>query len=256
MGDQEPDLFQYAYVHEFERKLEELSALAEPEEWGEKAEGANYDLPVLRSYVFRTFSRIVEEDKIAYTETSEFSCFNTGLATAGQESIYGLFRKNQHADSDRPYFFLAFHRSGEHALTKFHELPAMAQYFGDPSCLVFDTRLELRVNIEHIIGDNRDRFPDAVSAMNDYALRNLVTGAIDSAKKRVARNYKAAVPQYYQNKVQLLLPLCLVDPAVADVALVVDRCGDLYRGSTCLTLDMAYNNARQLARPDRDWLRP
>jgi hypothetical protein len=36
---------------------------------------------------------------------------------------------------------------------------------------------------------------------------------------------------------QLLLPLCLETP-------------------TCLTLDMAYNNARQLARPDTDWLQP
>ncbi|HII1671176.1 TPA: DUF3825 domain-containing protein [Salmonella enterica] len=31
---------------------------------------------------------------------------------------------------------------------------------------------------------------------------------------------------------------------------------DFYRASTCLTLDMSYNNARLLARPDRDWLVP
>ncbi|MCH8930901.1 MAG: DUF3825 domain-containing protein [Proteobacteria bacterium] len=29
-----------------------------------------------------------------------------------------------------------------------------------------------------------------------------------------------------------------------------------YCAATCLTLDMAYNNARQLARPDSDWLEP
>lgn len=27
-----------------------------------------------------------------------------------------------------------------------------------------------------------------------------------------------------------------------------------YQGHTCLTLDMAYNNARLIARPNSDWL--
>ena len=46
------------------------------------------------------------------------------------------------------------------------------------------------------------------------------------------------------------------DPTRADLALVVERFADFYRAATCLALDMAYNNARQLARPDRDWLAP
>lgn len=46
------------------------------------------------------------------------------------------------------------------------------------------------------------------------------------------------------------------DPHTADLALVSEDHGAFYRASTCLTLDMAYNNARQLAKPDRDWLKP
>ncbi|MCZ2075766.1 MAG: DUF3825 domain-containing protein [Bryobacterales bacterium] len=38
--------------------------------------------------------------------------------------------------------------------------------------------------------------------------------------------------------------------------MVVERHQTFYRASTCLTLDMAYNNARQLTKPDRDWLQP
>jgi Domain of unknown function (DUF3825) len=72
----------------------------------------------------------------------------------------------------------------------------------------------------------------------------------------VKRNYKTAIPQYYDASIQLLLPLSLTDPSKADLALVVERFSDFYRASTCLTLDMAYNNARQLAKPDRDWLQP
>ena len=71
------------------------------------------------------------------------------------------------------------------------------------------------------------------------------------------------MPQYYRDKggpgsVQLLLPICFEDPARADLALVVAKteAGNAYRGSTVLTLDMAYNNARLLARPDNEWLQP
>ena len=83
-------------------------------------------------------------------------------------------------------------------------------------------------------------------------------------KKRVYRNYKTAIPQYFREgggeagKLQLLLPICLQNPSVADLALTVEKTeqGDAYRGSIILTLDMAYNNARLLARPDTEWLQP
>ena len=92
--------------------------------------------------------------------------------------------------------------------------------------------------------------------MADFALQTVLKGAIDNAKERVRRSYKTAIPQFYRSGVQLLLPLCLSDPQRADLALVVERHETFYRAATCLTLDMAYNNARQLARPDRDWLQP
>ena len=92
--------------------------------------------------------------------------------------------------------------------------------------------------------------------MNDFTLQNLLQGAVDNARQRVRRSYKTAIPQFYKGQVQLLLPLCFGSPQAADLALVVERHQTFYRSSTCLTLDMAYNNARQLARPDRDWLQP
>ncbi len=92
--------------------------------------------------------------------------------------------------------------------------------------------------------------------MDDFTLQALLKGAIDNARDRVRRSYKTAIPQYYKGQVQLLLPLCFKDPQKADLALVVERHQTFYRAATCLTLDMAYNNARQLARPDRDWLKP
>jgi len=132
----------------------------------------------------------------------------------------------------------------------------MAHYFEDPSCLVFDTRKDLRVNIEHIVETNKERFPKPYCSMEGYVLQTYVKGAIDNAKERVRRSYKTAIPQCYNGQVQLLLPLCLSSASVADLALVVERHETFYRATTCLTLDMAYNNARQISKPDRDWLAP
>ena len=92
--------------------------------------------------------------------------------------------------------------------------------------------------------------------MENYALQTVLKGAIDNARERIKRSYKTAIPQYYRGQIQLLLPLCLSNPQRADLALVVERHSTFYRAATCLTLDMAYNNARQIARPDRDWLQP
>lgn len=73
-------------------------------------------------------------------------------------------------------------------------------------------------------------------------------------KKRVSENYKLAIPQYFDGKIQLLLPLCLQSDSKPDLALVVTKVGNYYQGHTCLTLDMAYNNARLIAKPESNWL--
>ena len=94
--------------------------------------------------------------------------------------------------------------------------------------------------------------------MPDHTLQYLITGCISDTKEKLKRNYKLAVPQYFitGGTIQLLIPLCLSTVDSADLAIVVEDYGNMYRASTCLTLDMAINNARLLARPDRDWLNP
>ena len=153
---------------------------------------------------------------------------------------------------------MRFHLDNAKDVNKFSKLPEMAFYWDDPAKLVDDSRKELVVNIEHMIQDNKARFPAPYNAMPDYNLQNYINGCINSTKEKLKRNYKLAVPQYFitTGTIQLLIPLCLVQPDVADLAIVVEDYGTMYRASTCLTLDMAINNARLLARPDRDWLNP
>ena len=94
--------------------------------------------------------------------------------------------------------------------------------------------------------------------MPDYQLQLIIDGSVKAARERLRRNYKIAVPQYFitSGTIQLLIPLCLAAQDTADLAIVVEDYGTMYRASTCLTLDQAMNNARLLARPDRDWLNP
>jgi len=252
-----PELFRdFVMMPRFGDDIDGLSRLAESEEWDYQHTPPTNPHPILRNYITYTYRRLTEEKKICITSDEEYCCWNTGLITPSQEPIYILLSKNKLASSQPYWHFWKFARKGEWELNKFPVLPEMAHYFDDPSVLVFDTRKELRVNVEHVVSDNLNRFPAALQDMKPFGLQNLVKGAIDSAKERVKRNYKTAIPQYYSGAIQLLLPLSLTDPSRADLALVVDRFSDFYRAATCLTLDMAYNNARQLARPDRDWLAP
>jgi hypothetical protein len=250
------DLFDFAFIPEVDEQLTELSEMIEEEDWAYHHTKSEHPYPILFNYVTYTYRRIAEERKIALSQDGQFSCFNTGLVSPNQESIYASFETNR-KEGAQPWFFKDWFRQGEWELTKFPELPDLAHYFDDPTCLVFDHRKDIRVNVEHIIADTpRERFPDPYGKMDNFALQTVLKGAIDNAKQRVRRSYKTAIPQYYKGQVQLLLPLCLSNPQRADLALVVERHQTFYRAATCISLDMAYTNARQIARPDRDWLQP
>lgn len=249
------DFFAFAFVPDMDASLQNLAKDAEAEDWAYQNTSADRPLPVLYNYIRYTYRKVAEEGKICLSENGQYSCFNTGLVTPSQEAIYASFEVNRKTDV-QPWFFKSWFRRGRWESNSFPELPDIAHYFDDPASLVFDTRKDLRVNVEHIIAENKERFPEPYQSMNDYDLQNLLNGTIDNAKQRVRRNYKTAIPQYYRGQIQLLLPLSLGNPPRAVLALVAERHSTFYRVSTCLTLDMAYNNARQITKPDRDWLEP
>jgi hypothetical protein len=249
-------LFDLIFFPAMDEKLDELARLAEDEEWEYQNSNDSHHKPILFNYLQCTYQRLREEDKLVISDEGQAIIFNTGLVTGNQEPLFCYATTNRNQNAHQNWHFSAWCRRGEYDLIRFSQLPEMAHYFDDPSALVFDTRKELRTNVEHIVAENKARFPEPYRSMDDYTVQTFLKGAIDNVKERVKRNYKTAIPQYYRSRVQLLLPLCLRKPNIADLAIVVEDHGAFYRASTCLTLDMAYNNARQLARPDRDWLLP
>lgn len=251
-------LFEYAYCGKIEDTLNELKSMAMPEKWEYSNSTNDRPLPILHSYLSHTFSRVKEQGGVV--ESGQYSCFNTGLVTPNQQEIFMLFKK-----SAKGWGFIEFCRESDNNLSRFMPLPERATYFTDPAELIFDSRLPLRINIDHIIDDpnNFNRFSEQIKSLPKHQLINTFTGAREHAIQRVKRNYKTAIPQYYRNsffpdqpQLQLLLPLCLTDHSKADLALAIYKDKGFYAGRTCLTLDMAINNARLISKPDDEWLIP
>lgn len=246
--------------------LHGLAGMAQAEQWDYQRTTSAQPLPILRSYIVYTFRRAHSQghvSEVADDEGKRYAAFNTGLLSPHYERIFGYFVEQTRADLPQPWFLQGFYRESDYRLMRFARLPERATYFDEPADLLYDPRLELRVQYEHIVNDRIERFPE--SLRDDEVRRTeAVRQAIQHAVFRVEQNYKTAIPQYYwptpgdddPGKLQLLLPLCLEDINRADLALSVDRIGDVYRAATVLTLDMAYNNARLIARPDREWLEP
>jgi len=245
------ELFNYAWFNDFPMVITDLKNLAMAEDWDYKKNPSGKN-PILTNYVKHTFKKLYDENKIL--EQNGYSVFNTGLVTEFQEEIYALFQVNRRP-GDIKWFFIGWRKVSDRDLLKFSSLPDNANYFDSSSDLIYDTKLELRTNVNHIIEDNLSRFPAALQTMDKYQLGVLLQGTINDAIKRIKRNYKTAVPQYYDGHLQLLLPLCLSSKATADLALVIEKENGVYRASTCLTLDMAINNARLIAKPDDEWLK-
>ena len=234
-----------------------LADLADPEDWGP-------DNRILLNYIDFTYRRAaylqerVDEEgrgKSFIVLDGDFSCFNTGLFTPRFEAIYALFQPNNRPDA-QPWFLKGFFKSSDLALSEVDVLPARVHYTDNPADLIYDFHLRVRPNIDHILGDenNLARIPEQLRGKgNECLLRRAFEGAVAEAERRAAANYTIAVPQYYNGRIQLLLPLCLTG-SQPELALTICREDGFYSARTCLTLDMAYNNARQICRPMASWL--
>lgn len=247
-------LYDYANCGNFNQKIINLKNMAMPETWG--APIGTKDHPVLHNYIVHYFSKVYDDNLIVYStnqDGKEIACFNTGLLTPHYDDIYAYFEKNE---SGRQEWFLAtFLNGSSYKLSTFEKLPDIVKFFNSIDDLFYDTSLELRINAEHIVKDNFERFPEELKKFSEPILINMIEGALKSTNKRIKRNYKTAVPQYFNNQIQFLIPLTLTDTVRPDVVITVFKREQHYYGATCLTMEMAYNNARLLVKPESDWLR-
>lgn len=258
------NIFDFARMYDWSKKLDTLEGLIIAERWSfmqPNLQAKNQKNPILANYIQHTFIRThhlitasPEDESLYVAQNEDTICLNTGLYTSLYERVYLLFRQEEKPDDDKKYAFIDFVKESDYRLFDYEQLPKRPSFFEKVDDLIYDTSLELRINSAHILADpnNVERIPEAIRS--DPNLQTLFDGALVQVQKRIDGNYKIAVPQYYNGQVQLLLPLCLVDPQKEDLVLAVTRKKNSYAGRTCLTLDMAYNNARLIAKPETPWL--
>ena len=178
----------------------------------------------------------------------------------------------------------------------FSQLPQRAVYIKNYDDVIYDCSCPVDGNWNHIIIENIERIPmellsqvcsggfeikpiDSFDDTNkEHYLESLrqfldsnpqrlsylshyLSMALDRAKLRVEWNYKTAIPIYYPrlDSVNLILPLSLNmnEPEEISLALVMRKTpAGRYVAVTIFTLDMAYSDARLIAKPSNDWLNP
>lgn len=248
------DIYDYMYWGDYNARIQELADKAMPEQWSFEDKE---DYCILKNYLKYTFNKLQDENKVIETDT--YCVFNTGLFSHYYEPIYvyGELYKNP-SENTAKWYFKGFKDNYElGALDIVEKFPDRADYFSDPSRLVFNWHLEVNKNYKHILDDlnTSQRLPDSVK--NSDRPLDTLKGVIDTAVQRVIANYKLAVPHYYCNKIQLMIPLCFGKTDKPDVALVLDKMkGNYYQATTCLDMKMAYMDARLIAKPESNWLVP
>ena len=218
---------------------DQLSQIADEENWSNNTYPNN---GILANYIVKTYDKLTSEKKIIIGQ--DYALFNTGLFNKYYNPIYAYQKGTEIS-------FLTGYELSSIGIT---DRPERANYFENPELLLFDWHYPIDVYYKHILDDekNKNRLPQEF--LNSDNKINIINGALDTMKKRVSANYKLAIPQYYEGKIQLLLPLCLMSDNKPDVAIAVTKKNNCYQGHTCLTLDMAYNNARLIAKPESNWL--
>ena len=250
--DENMELYDYMYWGDYNAQIQTLAEKALPERWSFEGRDDNY---ILKNYLKYTFIKLQNEGKIIETDT--YCVFNTGLFSHYSVPIYayGELNKNR-ADNYPKWYFKGF--KDEYELGKLDletDFPERVDYFSDPQRFIFNWHNKVIINNKHILDDLNTHKRLSESIKNSSRPLKDLNGVINAAIQNVIANYKLAVPHYYQDKIQLMIPLSFDNNGTYDVALVLDllKNGN-YLATTCLTMQMAYMKARLIARPESNWL--
>lgn len=245
-------LFEFAFFPpSFDVNIESLAKMAMPEQWGKK-------YGYLKQYLIEHFFIIStsKPDLLCFDADKTQACFNTGLLTPNFQDIFAFFEKPK-GKLDK-FIFKGFLNESGGQLANFKKLPDTIEFYTKIEEIYFDTSLEIRLNKDHILGENIGRFPEWFAQLPTLQKNSFLDGLINNMKIRIKRNYRTAVPQWYNNKVCFLLPLCLSGENInsPELLLTCEKKDGFYYIATCLTPEMAYTNARIIAKPESDWLKP
>lgn len=255
----DPDsIFAFAYCGSEEtiyNNLLYIKNIAEPECWGFNDEN---EVKILRAYIFKTFRRCKQQNKILYSADKKHCCFNTGLLTPNGKDIIMTFEPNTYDLAKTDWYWTGVKRCTDIEFMELYDkVPELATYTDTPEDFFFNPYLPLEVDIEHIIDDNWERVYEALGYPKDVA-KCLIEAAVENAKKKALRNIHLCIPQYHDEKIGFMMPLeipmgdntwCVMGLALSKTS------NNKYRGSTIYNIEQAYEKCRLLTRQEDNWLR-
>lgn len=263
--DEKSPLTSYAFLPGFPFKLRFLAKLSEPENWHYEHEyfspndtvelaEVKKKYAVLFQYIHHTFSKALDDGLVVESVDGKSSIMNTGLLTIGQEEIFMVFKENDRLDAQK-WLLVGFFPKSAHEIpvSLRSKLPEHIDYFkGRAADMYFNLDYEIIPNVEHIITHNFNRLPRSIQSMGDKKqVASILDSLVGQMKKRILRNHRLIIPQYYNKKIMYLAPLVFGDETIV---LAIEKHEDSYRANTILTLGMAYCNARLLMKPESNWL--
>lgn len=256
------NLMSFAFLPDLYGKLDALAAMVLPEPWRyatPEKERLNQTTHILEKHLFSTFDELMRRREYA-TDKDMFiyigeraAAFNTGLLTPLYQDVYAYFEPNRNPQFGREWALIGFYTESAAAMTGIPKLPKPLRFFPDTHC-GFHPDWPLRMNLEHMLysDENLNRLPASIRTIS--ALAQTLEACAEQSMKRARYTPDIAVPQWYGGRLQYLLPLFIMNDQHADVALTLDERDGFYIANTALTLEMAYGNARLIARPAAQWL--
>lgn len=275
-------------LEEMNNLLSKLAEEALYENWTFSNYQSRVNHPILKNYLENTYFQLVHQGKVFINQKEEKMLFNTGLIDTAFNELFlvcdivprsakdGLFRQE--------YSSPEIYKTSSRVFCNYSRnspLP-VATFYENPGDLLFNWEIAQKpggINIadEHIFRDNMSRINNG---LRDPALhfnfdnphdvarcRQMFEGALKASLELSKRNYKFVAPQFWPStgKLQFLMPIYLEgvqeirnqnrrEVLPPTVALSMELVHGQYIGTTILTLDMAYQNARLIARPDGFWL--
>lgn len=245
-------LFRFAFFgnkDEQTSRFSSLAAMTEKEIWSTNSTTNDYD--ILINYITYTFEKAFYDCKLLFSDKEDYCCFNTGLLTENGEDIICLFNLFKNSNKFKWHFNSFEKESSRLFMSNFDKTPDVISYFDDPSALYFDPYKEFVKNLDHILDDNKSRIPEELTNKGNNYVSFLLNSSLDKTIKRCKRNYRIAVPCYYNKNITYLLPINLDG---TDMAVAIELLNGRYRVNTIFTLEMAYKLARLLMKPEADWL--
>ena len=240
----------------FDKKLNYLTNIADNEKWYYERED-DETFSVIFYYIIHTFDRVFKQNKLVINDDENVCIFNTGLLSNQGDEILGIFEKSFNYNSNNPssnyWHFSTFLLENDRKFLNYSlNKPEIATYFDNFNELYFDPNTEISLNFDHFYDDNYDRLPTELKTLEKSTARIVFNGFLEHTVKKIKRNNRIPVPQFYREKIMFLIPVRIL--GTRTVVIAVEKLGDRYVANTVLTMDMAYNCARLLNKPESNWL--